>query len=60
MDEPVLSDVVEGHTLVVTLNRPEARNALSTPLKFRLAEVIDRFDRDDALTTMVLTGSDCA
>ena len=35
-----------GHTLIVTLNRPEARNALSTEMLSIMVEAWDRVDND--------------
>lgn len=46
-----------GHTLVVTLNRPEARNALSTEMLSLMAEAWDRVDGDDDIRSCVLTGA---
>jgi enoyl-CoA hydratase len=46
-----------GHTLVVTLNRPEARNALSTEMLSLMVEAWDRVDGDDDIRCCVLTGA---
>jgi enoyl-CoA hydratase/carnithine racemase len=43
---------------VVRLNRPEARNALSMPLRHRLAEIFVELKDDDSVRAVVLTGSD--
>jgi hypothetical protein len=45
---------------VVTLNRPERRNALSRSLLSRLWEVMTGPDADDAVDLMILTGADPA
>jgi enoyl-CoA hydratase len=45
-----------GHTLVVTLNRPQARNALSTEMMRIMVEAWDRVDSDDDIRVAVLTG----
>jgi len=45
---------------VITLDRPEARNALSTPLLQALAQALERADRDDGVRAVVLTGADPA
>ncbi|MFC7049125.1 enoyl-CoA hydratase-related protein [Emcibacter nanhaiensis] len=41
---------------VLTLNRPEARNALRTPLLKKLAEALSEADRDDNIRCVVVTG----
>jgi enoyl-CoA hydratase len=46
-----------GHTLVVTLNRPEARNALSGPMMAIMREAWDRVDSDPEVRVCVLTGA---
>lgn len=46
-----------GTTLVVTINRPEVRNALDGPAASALARALRAFDRDDTLTVAVLTGN---
>ncbi len=45
---------------LITLNRPEALNALSTPLMQELSEAIDEFEADSAIHVIVITGSDKA
>ncbi|HWC84304.1 MAG TPA: crotonase/enoyl-CoA hydratase family protein [Pseudonocardiaceae bacterium] len=46
-----------GHTLVVTMNRPEARNALSGPMMEIMREAWDRVDSDPDIRVAVLTGA---
>jgi enoyl-CoA hydratase len=46
-----------GAVAVVTLNRPEAMNALSTALRVELAQVMHRLDGNDAVRAVVLTGA---
>jgi len=46
-----------GHTLVVTLNRPEARNALSSEMMAIMVEAWDRADTDDDIRSVILTGA---
>lgn len=43
---------------VVSINRPEVRNAVDGPTADRLAEAFAAFDADDASDVAVLTGSD--
>lgn len=45
---------------LVTLNRPKALNALSTPLMLELYEALGEFDKDPEIGAIVLTGSDRA
>ncbi|MFM7684980.1 MAG: crotonase/enoyl-CoA hydratase family protein [Actinomycetota bacterium] len=46
-----------GHTLVVTMNRPEAKNALSSAMLVGMLEAWERLNADDDLRCAVLTGS---
>ncbi|MEU1947590.1 crotonase/enoyl-CoA hydratase family protein [Stenotrophomonas sp. NPDC087984] len=46
-----------GATLVLTLNRPEARNALSLPMLVGLYDGWTEADEDDAVRSVVLTGA---
>ena len=47
----------EGEIAIVTINRPEARNAVDRPTAAALAEIFRRFDADDALSVAILTGA---
>ena len=51
--------IVETHDAVglITLNRPDALNALSSPLQAELTEALNVFEADDAIGAIVLTGS---
>ena len=40
-----------GHTLILTLNRPEARNALSTEMLSIMVDAWDRVDEDPEIRT---------
>jgi len=46
-----------GHVLVVTMNRPAARNALSGPMMAILRQAWDQVDTDPAIRVCVLTGA---
>jgi enoyl-CoA hydratase/carnithine racemase len=46
-----------GHVLVVTMNRPHARNALSTEMMAIMREAWDEVDRDPEIRACVLTGA---
>jgi enoyl-CoA hydratase len=48
---------VEGPVVVVTIDRPEVRNAVDGPTAAALADAFRRFDADDALAVAVLTGA---
>ncbi|MBW8783200.1 MAG: enoyl-CoA hydratase/isomerase family protein, partial [Novosphingobium sp.] len=47
----------EGPVTWVTLNRPEARNALTAEMHITLAEAFDAFAADDAQQICVVTGA---
>ena len=49
-----------GKVGMVTLNRPQALNALSPDLMRELAAALDAFESDDNIGCMILTGSDKA
>lgn len=46
-----------GHMLEVTLNRPEAMNALYSAVHFELHEIWDAFERDPDLWVAIITGA---
>jgi len=47
----------DGPVLVVTIDRPEARNAVDAPTADRLADAFRTFDGDDDAAVAVLTGA---
>src|SRR5512143_2838716 len=47
----------DGPVAVVTLDRPQAANAVDRPTADALADAFRRFDADDALAVAVLTGA---
>jgi enoyl-CoA hydratase len=47
----------DGHVVVVTMNRPEARNALDLETLARLADAWDMIDGDDDIRVAILTGA---
>ena len=47
----------QGHILVVTMNRPQARNALSGPMLALLRQAWDQVDSDPDIRVCVLTGA---
>ena len=56
--EPVVLMEVEDRVATVTLNRPEARNALSRELSYALWDAIGAAGEDDGVDAVVLTGAD--
>ena len=48
---------VRGAVCILTLNRPEKRNALNTELTQRLLDSLREADKDDAVGAIVLTGA---
>jgi enoyl-CoA hydratase/carnithine racemase len=46
-----------GHTMVVTMNRPEAKNALSSAMLVGMADAWVEADEDDDVRSIVLTGA---
>src|SRR4051812_40401216 len=48
---------VRGRVLLITLNRPEAMNAINTDLAQGLLRAVEQLDGDDGLTAGVLTGA---
>src|SRR5881397_338629 len=47
----------DGEVAVVTINRPEVRNAVDDPTAAALVEAFRRFDADEGLAVAVLTGA---
>lgn len=47
----------EGALAIVTLNRPEAMNALSGELRSQLAQAVDTLEADADIRVMILTGA---
>jgi len=45
---------------IITLNRPKALNALSTPLTVEMGEALDNFESDDSIGAILITGSEKA
>jgi enoyl-CoA hydratase len=48
---------LRGHVLIVTMNRPHARNALSGPMMAIMREAWDRVDSDPQVRVCILTGA---
>lgn len=56
MSEAVLQER-QGRILVITINRPEARNAANRAVSQGLADAVDELDADAGLSVAVLTGA---
>jgi enoyl-CoA hydratase len=56
MADPAVLVEKEGPLLLVTLNRPEKRNAVNSEAMCRLYDAWLELDRDDALRVAILTG----
>jgi len=56
MSDEVLSEV-RGRVLLITLNRPDARNAVNSALAQGLLAAVEQLDEDKGLTAGVLTGA---
>jgi enoyl-CoA hydratase len=55
-EEAVLTEA-EGGVLLITLNRPDARNAINAALAGGVAAALDRLDGEDDLRVGILTGA---
>ena len=56
MSDDVLTEVDNG-VLTVTINRPEAKNAMNKGAAEGIAAAMDRLDEDDSLRVGILTGA---
>src|SRR3954462_6286850 len=59
MTDVVLTDVSD-RIGTVTMNRPEARNALNADLRSTLPKVLKAMDDDEDVDVIILTGTDPA
>ena len=57
MSDAVLFDARDDGIAIITLNRPDQRNALSHDIRAGLFSAWDRFERDPALRVAILTGA---
>lgn len=56
MIAPSLTVELIGRTLVATIDRPAAANALNASVRADLDAVLDRFERDKACLSLIVTG----
>ncbi|PMS38826.1 enoyl-CoA hydratase/carnithine racemase [Trinickia symbiotica] len=54
-DDILLSN--HGRVAVITLNRPDRLNAWTTPMRERIIEALHRFDGDEEVRAIVMTGA---
>ena len=52
-----LTEVIDEHILVITIDRPEARNAFNGAMAAQLEGLIDRYEDDDALWVAIIKGN---
>lgn len=55
--DAVLEQRIGPHVLLVTLNRPEKRNALDVRMSHALGDMVRRSERDETIRAVVLTGA---
>ncbi len=56
-EQPHLLLERDGHVLTLTMNRPEARNALSSEMVVRLADAWEQINDDPEIRVAILTGA---
>ena len=56
-EEPLILTEVRGPVLLITINRPEARNSINKATAEAMGEALDRLDADRELVVGVITGA---
>ncbi len=56
-EQPAVLTEQRGRVLLITLNRPEAMNAINGALSHGLVAAVEQLDGDPGLTAGVLTGA---
>jgi len=56
MTDPVVTELSDG-IMTITLNRPEAKNAVNLAVARGIADALERLDSDDAIRVGILTGA---
>jgi enoyl-CoA hydratase len=56
IQEEVLTEV-RGQVLIITLNRPKAKNAATENMAKKMAEILDDFEANDDLFVAIITGA---
>ena len=57
MNTPTIQLAVESGIAVITLNRPEKRNAITDDMRTELIEALERVQRDPQVRAVILTGN---
>ena len=57
MSDAVLFDARSDGIAIITINRPDTRNCLSSEVREGLRDAWERFENDDALRVAILTGA---
>ncbi|NBS01180.1 MAG: enoyl-CoA hydratase, partial [Rhizobiales bacterium] len=57
MDYETILTAVEGRVAVITLNRPQALNALNVQIISDINHALDGFDKDPEIGCIIITGS---
>lgn len=55
--EPVVLEEMRGQTLILTLNRPQARNAINADVSRALGTALERAAHDPKIWAVILTGA---
>lgn len=56
-DEPAVIAMTDGHVTVLTLNRPQSRNAFNRAMRAQVKAHLWRADKDDDVRVVVITGA---
>ena len=54
---PEVLTEVDGNVLIVTINRPDAKNAMNKAAAEGISAAMDRLDAEDDLRCAILTGA---
>ena len=57
MSEDLVLVAIDGPVATVTMNRPEAMNALSRSLRIQLAAAMRKLEADESVRVVILTGA---
>jgi enoyl-CoA hydratase/carnithine racemase len=57
MQNPSLQMHIDDGVAVITLNRPDVRNAIDDEMRQEFVAMLDQVSRDDAISALVLTGA---
>src|SRR3954449_13531453 len=56
-EEAILTEERDGGILVITINRPDARNSVNGDVANGMAAALDRLDAEDELRVGIVTGA---